>query len=75
MDADFDDARLEQRQTVISQYYQTDRLVVEGGISVGFTRHHFHLGFLNDVEELERADKEVFPWWFRERMSLGMARL
>lgn len=25
-----------QRQTVISQFYQNDRLVVEGGLSVGF---------------------------------------
>jgi hypothetical protein len=29
---------VQQRQTMISQFYQQDRLVVEGGISVCFAR-------------------------------------
>jgi hypothetical protein len=33
---------LRQRQTVVSQFFQLDRLVVEGGKSVGLT-NFFHL--------------------------------
>lgn len=45
----------EQRQTVISQFYQLDRLVVEGGISVS----HTHWSQIPGILTLNRASRQA----------------
>lgn len=47
---------MEQRQTVISQFYQLDRLVVEGGSSVGFPSHHLRVNADPLVGETNRTE-------------------
>jgi hypothetical protein len=57
----------EQRQTVISQFYQIDRLVVEGGISVSYAYRRHITGILTST----RASRRATTRRFSDRRSRG----